>query len=156
MYGRKLAPGLQGHNDPPFEENYEDFLAYLNIIAGSPDPAGIPTDPEGGAEGGTRRVGAKEVDENLARFAAKAEREAAEGATYAAQVYVNLLVRANRHAEALAAAKKFLMREEDRDLICPGVNELARRAGDYATIAEAARSRNDPVGFLAGLIAGKK
>ncbi|MCI0700572.1 MAG: hypothetical protein L0241_05785 [Planctomycetia bacterium] len=132
MYGRKLAPGLQGHNDPPFEENYEDFLAYLNIIAG------------------------EKVDENLSRFAAKAEREAAEGATYSAQVYVNLLVRANRPAEALAAAKKFLMREEDRDLICPGVNELARRAGDYATIAEAAKTRNDPVGFLAGLIAGKK
>ena len=33
-YGRKLSPNLQGSNDAPFEENYDDFLAYLNVIAG--------------------------------------------------------------------------------------------------------------------------
>ena len=92
----------------------------------------------------------------LERFAAKAAREAAEGSTYAAQVYVNLLLQANRPAEALAAAKQFLLAEDDRNLICPGVNELAKRAGDFATLAEAAKARNDPVGFLAGLIAGGK
>ncbi|MBY0457732.1 MAG: hypothetical protein K2V38_10370, partial [Gemmataceae bacterium] len=129
-YGRKLAPALQGNNDAPFEENYDDFLAYLNVLAG------------------------EKVEEGLARFAAKAEREAAEGATYAAQVYVNLLVRANRTAEALDAAKQFLLAEEDRNLICPGVGELAKRVGDFAALAEAAKARRDAVGFLASLIAG--
>ncbi|MBP3958059.1 hypothetical protein J8F10_22625 [Gemmata sp. G18] len=76
VYGRKLAPNLQGNNDAPFEENYDDYLAYLNVLG-------------------------EKVEEGLARFAAKAEREAAEGATYAAQVYVNLLLRANRVDEAL-------------------------------------------------------
>jgi hypothetical protein len=131
-YGRKLSPNLQGHNDAPFEENYDDFLAYLNVIAG------------------------EKVDEGLKRFEAKAAREAELGATYAAQVYVNLLLKANRPGEALAAAKRFLLAEDDRNLICPGVNELARRAGDFTAIAEAAKARHDPVGFLASLIAAKK
>lgn len=130
-YGRKLAPGLQGTNDAPFDENYDDYLAYLNVIAG------------------------ENVEENLKRFEAKAAREAAEGATYAAQIYVNLLLKADRPAEALAAAKQFLLAEDDRNLICPGVNELARRAGDFAALSEAARARNDPVNYLASLIAAK-
>ncbi|AWM39481.1 hypothetical protein GobsT_21890 [Gemmata obscuriglobus] len=130
-YGRKLAPNLQGHNDAPFEENYDDYLAYLNVIAG------------------------EQVEEGLARFAAKAAREAAEGATYAAQVYVNLLLKAGRSRDALNAAKQFLLAEDDRNLICPGVNELARRVGDYGALADAAKSRGDSVGFLASLIAAK-
>lgn len=130
-YGRKLAPNLQGNNDAPFEENYDDFFAYLNVIAG------------------------ENVEANLKRFEAKAAREAAEGATYAAQVYVNLLLKANRPAEALAAAKRFLLAEDDRNLICPGVNELARKANDFASLSEAAKARNDPVNFLASLIAAQ-
>lgn len=131
-YGRKLAPNLQGRNDSPFDENYEDYLAYLNVVAG------------------------EKVDEGLKRFEEKAAREAAEGATFAAQVYINLLLKANRATEALAAAKRFLLAEDERNLICPGVNELARRVGDTHIMAEAAKARHDPVGFLASLIAGKK
>ena len=130
-YGRKLAPNLQGNNDAPFEENYDDYLAYLNVIAG------------------------EKVEEGLKRFEAKAAREAAEGATYAAQVYVNLLLKADRPADALAAAKRFLLAEDDRNLICPGVNELARRAGDFGALSEAAKARHDAVGYLASLIAAK-
>ncbi len=131
-YGRKLSPNLQGHNDAPFDDNYDDFLAYLNVIAGD------------------------RVEEGLKRFEQKAAREAELGATYAAQVYVNLLLKVNRAADALAAAKRFLLAEDDRNLICPGVNELARRVGDYTALAEAAKARNDAVGYLASLIAGKK
>jgi hypothetical protein len=141
-YGRLLAPGLRGHNDAPFDDGYDDYLAYLKIVAGAVRPPLVSNK--------------EDVDAGLARFRAKAGREAAEGATYAAQVYVNLLLKVHRPAEALAAAKEFLMAEDDRNLICPGVNELAKKAGDFAALAEAAKARNDPVGFLAGLIAGKK
>ncbi len=130
-YGRKLSPNLQGNNDAPFEENYDDFLAYLNVIAG------------------------ENVEEGLKRFEMKAAREAELGATYAAQVYVNLLLKANRPGEALAAAKRFLLAEDDRNLICPGVNELAQRVGDFTALSEAAKARNDAVGYLASLIAAK-
>lgn len=130
QYGRRLAPGLRGGGEPPFDDSYDDYLAYLNVVAG------------------------EKVDEGLERFRAKADREFADGATYAAQVYVNLLLRANRDKEALAAAKHYLSAEDDRGLICPGPGELARRLNDYESLAEVARERNDAVQFLAGLIAG--
>lgn len=141
-YGRKLSRTLQGHNDAPFDDGYDDYLAFLKVTNGVPNPPrmGNPADVEAG----------------LARFRAKAEREAAEGSTYASQVYVNLLLRANKPAEALAAAKQFLLAEDERNLICPGVTELAKKANDFAALADAAKARNDPVGYLAGLIAGKK
>jgi hypothetical protein len=130
VYGRRLAPNLRGGGDAPFDDTYEDYLAFLNVVAGV------------------------KAEEGLERFRAKAAREAAEGATYAAQVYVNLLVRVGRTREALAAAREFLASEDERNLICPGVNELAKRLNDYAALAEAAKARSDAVGFLAGLIAG--
>lgn len=130
-YGRRLSPTLQGGGgDAPFEEGYADFLAYLDAVAGV------------------------EPEVNLARFRAKAERESALGASYAAQVYVNLLVKTGRVPEALAAAREFLIGEDERALICPSVSELARRLNDYAALAAAAEARSDAVQFLAGLIAG--
>lgn len=131
-YGRRLSPNLRGGGDAPFDDTYDDFLAFLNVVAGV------------------------KVEEGLERFRAKAAREAEEGATYAAQVYVNLLLRAGREREALAAAREFLADADERNLICPGVNELARRLGDFDAIAETAKARRDPVQFLAGLIAAKK
>lgn len=131
-YGRHLAPHLQGGGDAPFDEMYADYLAFLNVVAGI------------------------EVEAGVERFRAKAAREAEEGNTHPAQVYVNLLLRANRTADALAAAKTFLMTEDDARLVCPGVAELAKRVGDYAALADAAKSRADAVGYLAGLIAGRK
>jgi hypothetical protein len=131
-YGRHLAPHLQGSGDAPFDEMYVDYLAFLDVVAG------------------------KDVDAGLERFRAKAAREAEEGSTHAAQVYVNLLLRADRTAEALAAAQTFLMAEDDARLVCPGVAELAKRVGDYDALAAAAKARADAVGYLAGLIAGRK
>jgi len=131
-YGRRLSPLLQGRHEHPFEEGYEDYLAYLEAVGG------------------------RNVDEHLLRFRAKAERAAAEGSTYAAQVYVNLLLRVGREREALATAQQFLLREDERNLICPGVYELARRRGDYGAIAQAAAARGDPVAFLAALLSGRR
>ncbi len=141
-YGRRLSSGLQSRTDAPFDDGYADYLAFLKVIAGSAPPPRLPNKAD--------------VDTGLARFRAKAEREAAEGSSYAAQVYVQLLLRASRPAEALAAAKLFLLAEDERNLICPSVDELARKVGDFETIAEAAKARNDPVNYLAGLIAAKK
>ena len=84
----------------------------------------------------------------------KAEREAVEGASYAAQIYVNLLLRIDRVKDALAAANAILTNEDERNLICPSVTELAKRLNDFQSMAEIAKARQDAVGFLAGLIAG--
>ena len=131
-YGLRLTPGLKGGGEAPFDETYDDYLAFLNVVAGV------------------------NVDENLARFRAKAAREAAEGSSYASQVYVNLLVRAGREKDALAAAREFLLGENEQNLVCPGVTELARRVGDYHAISEAGRARADGVQFLSGLLAARK
>lgn len=131
-YGRRLSPLLQGRHEPPFEEGYEDYLAYLEAVGG------------------------RNVDEHLGRFRAKAERAVTEGSTYAAQVYVNLLLRVGSEKEALAAAQRFLLREDERNLVCPGVYELGRRNGDYGAIAQAAAARGDPVAFLAALLSSRR
>ncbi len=130
-YGQRLSPTLRGGGgDAPFEDSYTDFLAYLDAVAGANAAA------------------------NLERFREKAKRESDMGASYAAQVYVNLLLKLGRTAEALAAAREFLAAEDERNMICPGVSELARRLNDFQALADAAQVRRDAVQFLAGLIAG--
>lgn len=131
-YGEKLSPGLKGDNDPPFDDTYADYGVYLDVISGA------------------------DVDGGLAHFRAKAARGAADGYQFPAEVLVNLLLKADRLPDALAAAKQYLASEDGRQLSCPGVTELARRAGDYQTAAEVARANTDPVNFLASLIAARE
>jgi len=131
-YGKRLAPGLKGHGEAPFEETFDDYLAFLDVVAGV------------------------NVDANLARFREKAARESAEGSSYSSQVFVNLLVRAGREQDALAAAREFLIAENEQNLICPGVTELARRVGNFEAISEAGQARSDGVQFLSGLLAARK
>lgn len=96
-----------------------------------------------------------DVDAGLEYFREKAERAAEEGYSYPAEVLVNLYLRADRLPEALTTAKRYLASSNERELSCPGVTELARRAGDYAGLADAARCKSDPVNYLAGLIAAR-
>ncbi len=131
-YGKHLSPMLQGRHEPPFEEGYVDYLAYLEAVAG------------------------QNLDTNLERFRLKAERECANGSSYAAQVYVNLLVRLGQDKDALAAARRFLISEDERYLSCPSIYELAQRCGDYETLAEVAAQRQDPVAFLAALLCARR
>ena len=44
---------------------------------------------------------------------------------------------------------------QGRQLTCPNLNELCQRFKKYDTLAEVARELNDPVYYLAGLLAGK-
>ena len=73
-----------------------------------------------------------------------------------AEVYVNLLVLCGREADALAAARAYLSEKDERQLSCPGPLELSRRCGDFATFVEVARTREDAVHFLAGLLSTHK
>jgi hypothetical protein len=72
-------------------------------------------------------------------------------------VLVNLLLRLDRPAEALAVAQEHLATAgSERPLTCPSVLELCQKADDYRALAEAAQQRGDPVHYLAGLIAASK
>ena len=63
---------------------------------------------------------------------------------------VNLLLRVDRLPEALEVARKYLAGADERQLSCPGVTELARRARDYEALAETAGRKADPVNYLRG------
>lgn len=127
-YGERLGEGFKYGGDPPFEKSYADFKTLLEVLDGVNDEAG------------------------LKHFRDKIAPEAAEGNTFPAEVFVNLLMKLDRKADALAVAKQYLA-GETRQLSCPGVYELCQQAGDYEGLAEAAKARGDGVHFLAGLLA---
>lgn len=130
-YGEKLSDSFKFASDPPFEKSYADYKVLLDVLDG------------------------ENVEAGLKHFRDKIAPAAAEGTTFPAEVYVNLLLKLGRKAEALAIAKQYLA-GENRQLSCPSVYELCQQESDFGGLAEAARVRNDGVNFLAGLIAGKK
>ncbi|HTU91206.1 MAG TPA: hypothetical protein VMF69_14095 [Gemmataceae bacterium] len=131
-YGQRLSGRFVNPGDPPFEDLYRAIGIYLAILAGD------------------------NVEEGLEYFRRQAEKADPETiGTYPAQVLVNLLLRLERPAEALATARKYLASADNRQLSCPSIVELCRKVGDYRTLAEVAREQGDPVHFLAGLLASK-
>jgi hypothetical protein len=131
-YGKKLAPSLRYQGNPPFENIYDDVDVFLAILLG------------------------EEVDAGLEHFRAKITGDPDGPDYFAAEVLVRLLVRLNRLPEALEIAKQYLTTVDERQLNCPGPFELAQRLNDYQTLAETARARQDPVHYLASLIAAAK
>lgn len=131
-YGRRLARQFQGDADAPFENTYDDYAVYLDVLLG------------------------RDVEVGLAHFEAKIDRELEEGNSFPAEVFINLLLKLDRKAGALAAARRYLTRlPDDRGLSCPSISDLAREAGDYASLADFAATRTDAVMYLASLIAQK-
>jgi hypothetical protein len=129
LYGQQLAPRLRYEGDPPFEDQYRDYGVYLAILAGD------------------------QVEEGVRHFREKVEKTSPEESTFPAEVLVNLLLRLDRPHEALAVARRYLAAADGRRLTCPGITELCQKANDFRTLAEVAREQNDPVHFVAGLIA---
>ncbi len=128
-YGQRLARQFQGDADAPFENTYADYAVYLDVLLG------------------------RDVENGLRHFETKIERELAEGNSFPAEVYINLLLKVDRQADALAAGRKYLSRlPDDRGLSCPSLMDLARQVGDFPALAEAAKEKGDPVSYLAGLI----
>jgi hypothetical protein len=132
-YGGRLSGKFLGRNDPPFEDFYKAYGTYLAVLAGD------------------------RVEEGLDYFRKQAEQaDPQEIGTYPAEVLVNLLLRLDRPAEALAVARKYLAGADSRQLTCPGISELCRKVGDYGTLAQVAREQGDAVHYLAGLLASRK
>jgi len=129
-YGQKLSPRFQQVTDPPFENQYQDYDVFLSILQG------------------------EEVDKGLAYFRKKAEDADPDTVgTYPAEVLVNLLMRLKRPKEALEISRRFLTKLGDARLSCPSFVELCQQTGDYQALAEVSREQENPVNFLAGLVA---
>jgi hypothetical protein len=132
-YGQKLAGVFLGQSTPPFENFCVAYDHYLAILTGE--------DVEGG----------------LAYFRARLEEcDLDEVGTYPAEVLVELLLRLDRGAEAVAVARKHLAARSGQQTTCPSVSELCQKFGDYRTLAEVAREQGDPVHFMAGLLAARQ
>jgi hypothetical protein len=129
-YGRRLAPRFRYPGEPPFEDQYQDIAIYLAALAGD------------------------NVEEGIRHFQDKVENAEPDSRnTYPAEVLVNLLVRLGRPAQALTVARRYLASADDRALTCPSIPELCQRLNDYRTLAEVAREQDNPVHYVAGLIA---
>lgn len=128
-YGRRLSERYRYPDPPPFENVYEDSLAYLKTVAGMDVAAGLEH----------FRKKADSVDMEM------------EG-TFAAEMYVNLLVTVGKEAEAIEYAARKLNDRSSPSMACPSLNELCQKAGRFDQMAELARKRNDLVSFAAGLI----
>ncbi len=132
-YGRRLSPAFRGGLDVPFDESYTDYAVYLGILDGV------------------------EVESGITHFEAKIAAEIADGNSFPAEVLINLLLKLDRLPQALEIAKKYLANlPDDAELSCLNLIELARRAGDYAAVADAARAKGDAVTELAAKLASRQ
>jgi hypothetical protein len=131
-YGAHLRGSFVNRGDPPFANLYEGYGHYYAALDGD------------------------DVDRHLDYFREQARTADPETVgTYPAEVLVNLLLRLERPAEALAVARKHLAKVDNRRLTCPGIAELCQKVKDYRTLAEVAREQGDAVHFMAGLLASR-
>lgn len=133
LYGQRLSPRLQYASEPPFEETYRDYGLYLAALAGD------------------------QVEEALEHFRRKIEQYSIEEVgTYPVEILVNLYYRTSRLSQALELARRHLTQADHRSLLCPNIFDLCVRARDYDTLLEVARQQNNPVYYLAGLLAARQ
>jgi len=127
-YGRRLAPMYQFPGQPPFENVYEDYAAYLKTVLGI------------------------EADEGIEHFRRKLECASPERTPDVAMVLVNLLTRLERYDEAIDVSLERLAEFDARDLSCPPVLHLCQMSGDLARLQEIARQRGDLLSFAAAAL----
>lgn len=128
-YGEKLASQFSFASDPPFDEGYPDYRAQYELLLGI------------------------NVEPHIQRFTDKAKSAMAEGMTYPCHVLVELLSRRGRDQDALAIAMEMMAGHHPAEFGGPNLIELARKVNDHAAVAQVARAANDPVTFLAAVIA---
>ena len=128
-YGRHLSATFQQIGNAPFEDVYVAHGLFFAAQLG------------------------RQVEEATAYFRGKAEQaNPAEDDSAAAEVYVVLLIRLGRTAEALTEHIRLIPAEAREVGFAPTVLELARMAGDYDQLLSLCRLRGDLLGFAAGLL----
>ena len=129
VYGSKLDKSLQYAGEEPFGDNFPAHIHYFDALLG------------------------KNVDEALGYFRKRAESiDAHAEGTLAAEVYVELLARTNRIAEAMDASIQMLPPGTHTRGTAPSLLELCRQGGDYQIVAELCQERDDLLGFATALL----
>lgn len=128
-YGRRLEEPFQYEGEEPFKEIYPSHALYFHALLG------------------------EQVDEALEYFRSRAQEvDPAEQGTAAAEVYIALLDRTGRHAEAAQATIELIPPGVHTFGLAPSLFELCERAGDFEPLISACKERDELLGFAAGLI----
>jgi hypothetical protein len=128
-YGRKLSSQFQFAGDEPFADVYPSHALFFAAQLG------------------------RQVDEALVYFHKRAQSLSIdEHGTGPVEVYIALLARLGRYAEALDAAVELVPRGVRTSGFAPSLIELARSAGDYERLLAVCRQREDAVGYAAALV----
>jgi hypothetical protein len=132
-YGRRLSKQFQYPGDEPFADQYVASALWFQAQLG------------------------ENVEAALEYFRNKAETlDIPHHGTMPAEVYVELLTRLERYAEAINASIKFLPGNQPRQGICPSLLELAELSGLYTIVLKHTREQEDLLAYAAALIKAKK
>jgi hypothetical protein len=129
-YGQNVSLRFAYQTDPPFENLYVDYDAFLGVLLGD------------------------DTERNLDHFRKKAaDADPETVGPYPAEVLVNLLLRIGRPGEALDVSRKYLSANAEGRRACPSFVELCQQAKDFKQLAEVAREQGNPINFTAALLA---
>jgi hypothetical protein len=132
-YGSRLPADLQYPGEAPFEDLFATHRRWFGAILG------------------------KDVEETIAFFGDKARTEGNDPrSTAAVETYLVLLLRLNRADEALAAYQEHVSKDRELSTHAPTLLELAQASGDWKTYESICRTREDLIGFAAGLLARRE
>lgn len=132
-YGRRLAAQFQYPGEEPFVDIYPSHALYFAALLG------------------------QQVDQAIAFFGAKARQLDPQQHGYAAvEVYLDLLSRLGRYAEALQAGITFGLGTIQGLGQAPPLVELARHSGQFAPLLDYCRQRGDLLGYTATAIAASQ
>lgn len=129
IYGRQLHPQFQYPGEEPFLELFPSSAVFFRTLLG------------------------QQVDAGIRYFSQKAD--VVDRDVYgnvAIEVLVDLLARCGRPAEALQAYEKRLDANHRPMGIAPSMLELSTQLGEFQTMREICRSRDDLLGFTAALL----
>ncbi len=128
-YGRRLGTAYHFQTEEPFSDPYVASALFFRAQLG------------------------EQADEALEYFREKAEAlDVEEHGVGPAEVYVALLARLGRHAEALQAAGELIPADAPASGFAPSLLELAQAAGEYQQLMDICQSREDVLSFTAGLV----
>jgi hypothetical protein len=132
-YGRRLSKQFQYPGDEPFADQYVAGALWFQAQLG------------------------ENVEAALDYFRNKAETcDIAHHGTMPAEVYVELLTRLERYAEAINASIKYLPGNQQRMGICPSLLELAEMSGLYTKVLQHTKEQQDLLAYTAALVKAKK
>jgi len=128
-YGEKLHEQFQYPGEEPFVELYPSHRLYFQALLGE------------------NQEGAVNYFRDRAR-----NLDAYQQGSQAAEVYIDLLARISRPAEAITATIELIPDNVHTTGLAPDLLELAQRSGKYEQVLDVYRRRENLLGFASGLL----